>query len=740
MAVVPVEVEQRPGSRLSTIDDLLLKIREYQPTADLSQVRAAYEFAAAAHEGQRRGTGEPYVQHPLETALILAELQMDRISICAGLLHDVPEDTSHTIEEVKERFGEEIARLVDGVTKLSRIHWETLEEQQAENLRKMFLAMAEDIRVVIVKLCDRLHNVRTLDGKGEDARKRIARETLEIYAPLAHRLGIWELKWRLEDGAFYYLEPERYQELKRLLADTRQTREGFIEQAIANLSSELEKHGLRPVVTGRPKHIYSIYNKMLRTGRSFDQLYDLLAIRVQVDSIQSCYAALGIVHSLWHPVPGQIDDYIATPKGNMYQSLHTAVIGPGGRHLEVQIRTFEMHQVAEHGIAAHWRYKEGSGGTDQAFEAKLAWLRQLMDWQQELSSAQEFVDTVKMDLFQDQVYVFTPKGQIKDLPAGATPLDFAYRIHTDVGHRCIGARVNGKLVSLDYQLKNGEIVEILTSKSSRGPSRDWLNLVHTAHAREKIRQWFKQQQRAQNIARGKEALDKELQRLGLGGLGAISDDKLEEVSQTLHQGTLDHMYAALGYGGFGVQTIIGRLGLRAPSVEIPIPELPPDGTTPPAAGNQKGAVSVMGVGDLLTRMAPCCKPVPGDEIIGYITRGKGITVHRRDCNNVRTEDEPERLVHVDWGRTGVQNYPVTIRVEAYDREGLLRDVATVVTEEKLNITGATVDVSKNGIATIMSTVELGSLQQLSRLLGRIEKIRDVIRVSRDVRSGLTPSK
>ncbi|MGI8422870.1 MAG: RelA/SpoT family protein [Chloroflexota bacterium] len=741
MAVAPLEVEQAPPARLSTIDDLLLKIREYQPTADLSQVRAAFEFASAAHEGQRRGTGEAYVQHPLETALILADLLMDRATICAGLLHDVPEDTGRTIEHIQEEFGPEIAKLVDGVTKLSRIHWETLEEQQAENLRKMFLAMAEDIRVVIVKLCDRLHNVRTLDGKSEDARKRIARETLEIYSPLAHRLGIWELKWRLEDGAFNYLEPERYQELKRLLADTRETREGFIQEAIATLTAELERHGLRPTVSGRPKHIYSIYNKMQRTGRSFDQLYDLLAIRIQVASLPDCYAAFGIVHSLWHPVPGQIDDYIATPKGNMYQSLHTAVIGPGGRHLEVQIRTFEMNQIAEHGIAAHWRYKEGTQGPgDQAFEAKLAWLRQLMAWQQELSSAQEFVETVKMDLFQDQVYVFTPKGQIKDLPAGATPLDFAYRIHTDVGHRCIGARVNGKPVPLDYQLKNGEIVEILTSKSSRGPSRDWLNVVQTGHAREKIRQWFKLQQRAQNIARGKEALDKELQRLGLGGLGAISDDKLAEVAETLHQGTLDHMYAALGYGGLGVQTVIGRLGLRAPSVEVPFPELPPDGAAPPSGDNRSGAVSVMGVGDLLTRMAPCCKPVPGDEIIGYITRGKGITVHRRDCRNVRGEDEPERLVHVDWGRTGVQNYPVTIRVEAYDREGLLRDVATVVTEEKLNITGAAVDVSRNGIAIIMSTVELGSLQQLSRLLSRIEKIKDVIRVSRDVRSGLTPSK
>ncbi|HEV2123722.1 MAG TPA: RelA/SpoT family protein, partial [Chloroflexota bacterium] len=390
MAVATTEVEQAPQRRLSTIDDLLQKMRSYLPHADLGIVREAYEFAAQSHEGQRRGTGEPYIQHPLESALLLAELQMDRATAAAGLLHDVLEDTPATIAQIRERFGDEVAHLVDGVTKLTRIHWATLEEQQAENLRKMFLAMAEDIRVVIIKLCDRLHNVRTLGGKPEESRKRIARETLEIYSPLAHRLGIWELKWRLEDGAFYHLEPEKYQELKRLLADTRKGREGYINEAIEHLTRELQKHGFKPVVTGRPKHIYSIYNKMQRTGRSFDQLYDLLAIRVLVDTVQECYASLGTVHSLWPPVPGQFDDYIAVPKGNMYQSLHTAVIGPSGRFLEVQIRTHEMHQVAEHGIAAHWRYKEGSEG-DSAFEAKLAWLRQLMAWQQELSSAQEFV-------------------------------------------------------------------------------------------------------------------------------------------------------------------------------------------------------------------------------------------------------------------------------------------------------------------------------------------------------------
>jgi GTP diphosphokinase / guanosine-3',5'-bis(diphosphate) 3'-diphosphatase len=735
MAAVPVvESEPAPQRRLSTIDDLLLKMRAYLPQADLAPVRQAYEFAARAHDGQRRGTGEPYVQHPLETAILLADLQLDRATVMAGLLHDVPEDTETTLQEVEAAFGPEVAALVDGVTKLSGISWESRDEQQAESLRKMFLAMAEDIRVVLIKLCDRLHNVRTLDGKPALDRRRIARETLDIYAPLAHRLGIWELKWRLEDGAFRHLEPEKYAELRRLLADTRRNRERFVSEAIAQLTEYLKEVGLHGEVSGRPKHIFSIYNKMQRTGRSFDQLYDLLAIRVLVDTVQDCYAVLGVVHNHWTPVPGQFDDYIAMPKGNLYQSLHTAVIGPGGRRLEVQIRTHEMHQVAEHGIAAHWRYKEGGAHSDPQFEAKLAWLRQLMAWQQELSTAQEFVESVKMDVFQDQVFVFTPKGEVKDLPAGATPLDFAYRIHTDVGHRCIGARVNGKLVPLDTELKNGDMVEILTSKASHGPSRDWLNLVRTAHAREKIRQWFKQQQRAENITRGKEALDKELRRLGLGGLGAIPDERLADAAEALKQPSVDILLAAVGYGGIGVQSVLGRLGLRAPA-EPAVPEIPE--WAPPAAGAAStGAINVMGVGDLLTRIATCCKPVPGDAIVGFITRGKGINVHRADCVNVLNEDEPERLVPVEWGRAGShQTYPVTIRVEAFDREGLLRDVSTIVTEEKLNITGAHVQVNQaERTATILATVEVDGVQQLSRLLGKIEQIKDVTGVSRDARA------
>jgi GTP pyrophosphokinase len=737
LAVSEVKREQAQERRLSTIDDLLRKLRTYLPGADLSVVRRAYEFAALAHEGQRRGTGEPYVQHPLETALLLADLQLDQGTIVAGLLHDVPEDTSHSLDEIRERFGTEVARLVDGVTKLSRISWESREEQQAENLRKMFLAMAEDIRVVLIKLCDRLHNVLTLDGKPPEDRRRIARETLEIYAPLAHRLGIWELKWRLEDGAFAHLEPDKYQELKRLLSETRASRERYINQAIQVLQRELQAAGIKAEVTGRPKHIYSIYRKMERTGRTFDQLYDLLAIRVLVHSVQDCYAALGVVHGLWKPVPGQFDDYISMPKGNMYQSLHTAVIGPQGRFLEVQIRTYEMHEVAEHGIAAHWRYKEG-GRPDPQFEAKLAWLRQLMAWQQDLST-QEFVESVKMDVFQDQVFVFTPKGEIKDLPAGSTPLDFAYRIHTDVGHRCIGAKVNQKLVPLDTELHNGDVVEILTSKSARGPSRDWLKLVKTAHAREKIRQWFKQQERAQNIARGKELLDKELRRLGLGGLGAVPDERLAEAAESLKMGSVDHLLAAIGYGGVGTETVIGRLGLRTPPAEPVAVELPEQAPSTTGA-TPSGTVKVMGVGDLLTRMATCCKPVPGDDIVGFITRGKGITVHRRDCRNVQREDEPERLVPVEWGRTAAHLYPVTIRVEAFDREGLLRDVATIVAEEKLNIIGASVQVDEaQRRATILTTVELGGLAQLTRLLARLETIKDVTSVSRDLRTAKVAS-
>jgi len=727
--------EQRPlvvaPEGLLDIEQLLAVMRGYLGAgADLAPVRKAYDYAARAHEGQFRESGEPYIQHPLATAMILASLQLDRAAIMAALLHDVPEDTSVSLEKIRENFGNEIAELVDGVTKLRRIRWETLEEEQAENLRKMFLAMARDIRVVLIRLADRLHNIRTLDALSRERQLKIAQETLEIYAPLANRLGIWELKWQLEDGAFRYLEPEKYRELARLLASKRSERERIVAHAAEILASELEANGIHATITGRAKHIYSIYQKMLRKGIAFDEVYDLLALRVLVDEVQECYHVLGVVHTLWHPIPGQFDDYIANPKGNMYQSLHTAVLGPDGKPLEVQIRTHEMHRVAEYGIAAHWRYKEGGSRRDQEFETKLAWLRQLMAWQRELSDAREFVESVKMDIFQDQVFVFTPRGEVKDLPAKSTPIDFAYRIHTDVGHRCIGAKVNGRLVPLDYQLQSGDIVEIITAKGEHGPSRDWLNIVQTAHAKEKIRQWFKQRQKEENIARGKELLERELKRLGLGGLGSIEDRQLEEVAQALKVSSLENLFAAIGFGAVSPHQVILRLGLRTepePQVEAP------SGTTVAVQPSVASGLSVMGVGDLLTRLATCCKPVPGDRIIGYITRGRGVTIHRADCPNILAEDEKERLVSVEWGTSDKQTYPVTIRVEAWDRPGLLRDVTTIVADEKLNILASTTQTRPDEHTAIITvTVEIGSLAELSRLMSKIERVKNVFNVVREI--------
>ena len=537
-------------------------ITEHHPTADLSGVDRAFDLAVEAHKGQPRATGEPYVTHPIASAQILADLGIDPIAVEAALLHDVPEDTEYSLTDIEESFGAEVAHLVDGVTKLSRFSTHSHEQQQAENIRKMLLAMAEDIRVVLIKLADRLHNMRTLYGLPSEKQLRIARQTMEIYAPLAERLGIWQIKWELEDLAFKVLEPERFRELAKLLDTRRKGRESYIDRAIAELKPRLEAAGIDADLQGRPKHIYSIWKKMQRKGAEFGEIYDVYAIRVLVDDVRDCYAALGIVHSLWRPIPGQFDDYIAVPKNNLYQSLHTAVIALDGKPLEIQIRTHEMHQVSEVGIAAHWRYKEGTK-SDREYDAKLAWLRQLMDWQRDVSEsdATEFVEGIKLDIFQDQVFVFTPKGDIKDLPAGATPLDFAYRIHTDVGHRTIGAKVNNRLVPLDYRLKNGDIVEIVTTKGEHGPSRDWLNVVRTSHAREKIRQWFKRKDRDENIVHGKESLERELRRLARTSIAAVGHDKIAEVARQLNYDTPDDFYAAIGYGAVGPQTVVMRLGV-----------------------------------------------------------------------------------------------------------------------------------------------------------------------------------
>jgi GTP pyrophosphokinase len=710
----------------STISDVVAEAQRHRPSINVGLIERAHGVAATAHEGQLRASGEPYITHPVDVAFYLAELQMDAETIAAALLHDVPEDTDFTLADIEKRFGREVARLVDGVTKLSKFgSARSMEEQQAENIRKMFMAMAEDVRVVIIKLADRLHNMRTLEYMPPEKQQRIARQSMEIYAPLAHRLGMWQIKWELEDLSFKYLEPEHYRKLVEMLADRRKARESFVNKSIGILRKELGKVGLEAEISGRPKHLYSIWKKMERKGAEFSEIYDIHAIRVLVDDVKDTYAALGVVHSIWRPIPGQFDDYIAMPKANMYQSLHTAVIGPDAKPLEVQIRTRQMHEVAEAGIAAHWRYKEGSRG-DRRYDEKLAWVRQLIDWQREVADATEFVEGLKLDVFQDQVFVFTPKGDVKDLPAGAGPLDFAYRIHPDVGHRTIGAKVNNRLVPLDYRLRNGDIVEIVTTKAAHGPSRDWLNIVRTSHAREKIRAWFKHQQRDENITQGKELLDRELRRLAHETLMSVDAEKLTEIAQQLRYRELDDFYAAIGYGAVSPASVVSKLEIHD-DVEITLPE-----TAPPSAPATSG-VRVKGVGDLLVRFAKCCSPIPGDEITGYVTRGKGVTVHRANCPSVLSERDIERLIDVEWEIAGQQTYPITVRISALDRPGLLNEITNVVAEHKVNIVAASIGTHVDGTATISATLKVNSLQQLSRVLSRIERLRDVTSVTREVR-------
>src|SRR5215218_942727 len=702
-------------------------LRAQHPQADLALVDRAFDLAVEAHQTQVRASGEPYVTHPIASAQILAELGIEPIAVSAALLHDVPEDTEYSLADVEERFGPEVAHLVDGVTKLSKFSTLSHEQQQAANIRKMFLAMAEDIRVVLIKLADRLHNMRTISGLPPEKQLRIARQTLEIYAPLAERLGIWQIKWELEDLAFKVLEPTRFRELAKLLDTRRKGRESYIDGAIEELRPRLEAAGIHADLQGRPKHIYSIWKKMQRKGAEFGEIYDVYAIRLLVDDVRDCYAALGIVHALWRPIPGQFDDYIAVPKNNLYQSLHTAVIAMDGKPLEIQIRTHAMHQVSEVGIAAHWRYKEGSK-SDREYDAKLAWLRQLMEWQRDVSEsdATEFVEGIKLDIFQDQVFVFTPRGDIKDLPAGATPLDFAYRIHTDIGHRTIGAKVNNRLVPLDSRLKSGDIVEIVTTRAGHGPSRDWLNVVRTSHAREKIRQWFKRQERDENIVHGREALDRELRRLARTSTAAVGNDKILEVARQLNYESLDDFLAAIGYGAVSAQSVVMRLGV-ADDTHVALPT-----TAPPPSPTRAGGVRVKGVGDLLVRFARCCHPIPGDPIEGFITRGKGVTVHLRSCPTVLNEREVSRLIDVEWEAAPQQTYPIAVRVEAFDRTGLLNDITQVVAEAKVNILAADVSVGPDHSAVVRATLEVASVSQLARVLGRIEQLKDVISVQRDL--------
>ena len=703
---------------------LLEKAREYLPPEKITVVEEAYKFAAEKHEGQVRLSGDPYLEHPLQTAYILAELQLDASSLAAALLHDIPEDTGLPIADIEAKFGPEIAKLVDGTTKLGKVSLVTsgavASASQAENLRKMLVAMAEDLRVVFIKLADRLHNMRTLDALPKDRQLVNAQETLDIHAPLAHRLGIWELKWQLEDLSFQYLQPQQYLRIARLVDTGRARREKFIARAIELLRKEFDRVGLVADISGRPKHIYSIHQKMERytaMGRHFDEIYDLLAIRVLVESLPDCYSAVGVIHSLWHPLPDAFDDYIANPKPNGYQALHTAVMTLGTTPLEIQIRTREMHHIAEYGVAAHWRYKEGEK-RDMQFEDRVAWLRQLIEWHRELAGAEEFLESVKTDIFIDQVFVYTPRGEIKDLPRGSTPLDFAYRVHTDLGHRCVGAKVNGKLVPFNYELKNADVIEIISAKGSRGPSLDWLNpnlgYVNTSHARAKIRQWFNKQERTENIERGRQILDKELRRLGI-------KTERQTLAELFNYTNLDDFLAAVGNGSVTAHQIVLRLAAQEEK-SIQVAEVAPSKTAP-------SMVQVLGVGDLVTNIAQCCHPVPGDKIIGYITRSRGVTIHREDCHNIVNEDEKERLVPVEWGHSDLL-YPVNIQVEAWDRVGLMRDVTTVVAEEKVNIASVSLAEGDGQTITMFLTLETKGLAHLSQILKKIDGVKGVLSVSR----------
>jgi GTP diphosphokinase / guanosine-3',5'-bis(diphosphate) 3'-diphosphatase len=702
----------------------LLRIADHLDRKDQEMVRRAYERALAAHAGQWRLSGEEYVNHPMEVAAILADLELDAETLAAALLHDTVEDTPLTSEAVEQEFGPEVARLVDGVTKLGRISLRSDQQQQAENIRKMMVAMAEDLRVVLIKLADRLHNMRTLDPLPEVKRRKISRETLDIYAPLAHRLGIGQIKWELEDLAFRNLEPDAYEDVAKRIARKRNERERLVTDLSEVLARELEKVGIAAEITGRPKHIYSVWQKMTRDQKDFTEIYDLSAIRVLVDSVRDCYGVLGVVHSLWKPVPGRFKDYVAMPKSNGYQSLHTTVITHTGEPIEIQIRTHEMHRVAEFGVAAHWTYKEG--GKDASFDQKLSWLRSLLEWQSEVGDAESFVDTVKIDLFQDEVYVFTPKGDVLNLPAGSTPVDFAYRIHTEVGHRCVGSKVNGRMVPLDYELKNGEIVEIVTTKAPHGPSRDWLSFVKSASAKERIRKWFKSQRREENVAKGRDLLDKELHRMHRVALADLPEAKLGEIAAAHKFATPDDFLAAIGYGDLSPHAVVMRMALTTDGAGADIRSIPliPNVQATPS-------VQVRGVTGLLTKIAPCCQPVPGDPIVGYTTRGRGVTVHRADCINAINAQDQARVVPVDWDVAANHLYPVAIKIEAFDRQGLMRDIATVIAENHVNMSALDVKVHEDKTAVVSATVEIDSLAQLSRLMEKIEGVRDVHTVARE---------
>lgn len=716
------------------LEKLIRRIEQYNPQTDLSEVVKAYHFGDEAHRGQLRNSGEKFFIHPVHVALILAELNMDTTTIVAGLLHDVIEDTSVTYEDVGNEFSFEIADLVEGVTKLKKIGYKTKQENQAENLRKMVLAMSEDIRVIIVKLADRLHNMRTLEYMTPEKKKEKALETLEIYAPLAHRLGISKIKWELEDLSLRYLKPDKYYDLVEKVSTRRKEREDYINKIIEMLYDNLGKADIESEISGRPKNFYSIYKKMEIRGKDFEEIFDLTAVRILVDNIKDCYGVLGIVHTLWKPIPRRFKDYIAMPKPNMYQSLHTTVMGDRGEIFEVQIRTYEMHKTAEYGIAAHWKYKEGISKTEN-FDEKLTWLRQLMEWQNDLKDPKDFMETLKIDFFTDEVFVFTPLGDIINLPEGSTPIDFAYRVHTDVGNTCVGAKIDGRLVPLNYKLENGNIVEIITSKNSSGPSRDWLKIVKSTQAKSKIKQWFKHKNRDIDKVKGKEILERELKRQNYKLNEILKDEWLEEIVENYSLNSIEDLYASIGYGNVKYNHVITKLREnyeKTDEFKVKKEKELEQEVIKNTKGSEKNkkksynGVSVKDLDNIKTRISKCCNPVPGDEIIGFVTKGRGVSVHRADCPNIKQDVDSDRFIEVYWDTKDTTSYPADIQIRTRDRSGLLAEITTKISELEYTILSVNTRVSKDSTILINIRIEINGVEELEMILEELKKINSVI--------------